>query len=244
MKNFRLNLLLPLLVLAFLAWFFPLINANEQRINLLEESLSTALNRADRAQDWTAIANLQASYGYYVDKSRWDDAADLFSADATLEIAGRGLFKGQDRIREYLFNLGPLAYGRMYNHLQLQPVIHISADGESAKARWRSFMMVGGLGREARWGEATYENEYVKQDGVWLISKLHSYIGFYVEYEEGWHKGAVGLPTTFTDLPPDDAPTTVYGAYPTAFIPPYHYANPVSGRQFTQTSPSSDSTTK
>ena len=110
------------------------------------------------ADDYIAIANLQAIYGYYVDKSRWDDAADLFAADATLEIAGRGLFRGQPRIREYLHQLGPLEYGRLFNHMQLQPVINVAADGQSAKARWRSLMQVGHLGKEARWGEATYEN--------------------------------------------------------------------------------------
>ena len=79
-----------------------------------------------------AVANLQATYGYYVDKMRWDDAADLFASDATLEIAGRGLFEGQDRIRTYLHALGKLEYGTLFNHMQLQPVIHVAPDGQSA----------------------------------------------------------------------------------------------------------------
>ena len=40
------------------------------------------------------IINLQSIYGYYVDKTLYDEAADLFAEDATLEIAGRGLFRG------------------------------------------------------------------------------------------------------------------------------------------------------
>ncbi len=86
-----------------------------------------------------------------MDKARWDDAADLFAKDATLEIAGRGVFIGQDRVRAYLKQLGDLSYGKLYNHMQLQPVIHIAADGLSARARWRSLMQVGELGKEARW---------------------------------------------------------------------------------------------
>jgi hypothetical protein len=186
--------------------------------------------QAQATTDYIAIANLQGTYGYYVDKAQWDDAADLFTHSATLEIAGRGLFKGQDRIRVYLQELGPMTYGKLFNHMQLQPVIHVAADGTSAKARWRSFMQVGQLGKEARWGEATYENEYTKEAGVWKISKLHSFITFYVEFDQGWNKGAVALPQHLEGLEPDAEATVKYGAFPEVFVPPYHYKNPVSGK--------------
>ena len=200
------------------------------RLAALQDEVATLKTQAQRADDYIQILNLQSIYGFYVDKSQWDQAADLFARDATLEIAGRGLFKGQDRIRTYLHELGPLQYGRLFNHMQLQPVVHVADDGASAKGRWRSFMQVGHLGKEARWGDAVYENEYVKEDGVWKISKLHSYITFYVEYEQGWNKAAVPLPKHLETLEPDAAATVEYGAFPEVFIPPYHYANPVTGR--------------
>lgn len=224
-------LLLFAVILAGAAWLLPTLTDMQQRLEAAEATAAQLSAQAQAANDYVAIANLQASYGYYVDKSRWDDASDLFTGDATLEIAGRGLFRGRDSIRDYLHALGPLEYGRMYNHMQLQPVIHVAPDGMTAKARWRSFMQVGQLGAEARWGEATYENEYRKEDGVWKISKLHSYIGFYVEYDTGWNKGAVELPQRKENTNPDGAQTVEYGAFPEVFIPPYHYPNPVSGRQ-------------
>lgn len=200
------------------------------RVEALQAQVAALQPLARRADDYVALVNLQGIYGYYVDKSRWDDAADLFSRDATLEIAGRGLFVGQDRIRTYLHELGDLQYGRLFNHMQLQPVVNIAADGLSAKARWRSFMQVGHLGKEARWGEATYENEYVKEGDVWKISKLHSFITFYVEFDKGWNKGAVALPQHLEGLEPDSDSTVKYGAFPDVFVPPYHYKNPVTGR--------------
>jgi hypothetical protein len=218
------------LVLAGAGWLLPQQVATQQQVSALQAQIGTLRQQAQAATDYVDIANLQGSYGYYVDKSRWDDAADLFSADATLEIAGRGLFAGQDSIRTYLHALGKLEYGRLYNHMQLQPVIHVAADGGSAKARWRSFMQVGHLGEEARWGEATYENEYVKEGGFWKISKLHSFITFYVDFDQGWNKGGVQLPQRFDDLEPDGDTTIRYGAFPEVFIPPYHYPNPVTGR--------------
>lgn len=208
----------------------PACSGGSGDLAALKAEVAALRMQAQRADDHLAIMNLQSIYGYYVDKSQWDQAADLFSADATLEIAGRGLFTGQDRIREYLHQLGPLEYGKLFNHTQLQPVIHVAEDGASAQARWRSFMQVGHLGKEARWGDAVYENEYVKEAGVWKISKLHSYITFYVEYDRGWNKGAVELPKHLETLEPDAEATVKYGAFPEVFIPPYHYPNPVSGK--------------
>jgi len=198
-----------------------------QELTALQSQVADLQRQSGLAQDYIAVANLQAIYGYYVDKSRWDDAAALFATDATLEIAGRGLFRGQARIHEYLNQLGPLEYGRLFNHMQLQPVIHVAADGRSAKGRWRSLMQVGHLGKEARWGEATYENEYVKDGETWKISKLHSFITFYVEFDRGWNKGAVALPKHLEGLEPDTETTVKYGAFPEVFVPPYHYENPV-----------------
>jgi hypothetical protein len=206
-------------------------SSNQSRgIEQLQAELAQLRTQAQRADDYIDILNLQSIYGYYVDKSQWDQAADLFAADATLEIAGRGLFTGQDRIREYLHELGPMQYGRLFNHMQLQPVVNIAEDGTSAKARWRSFMQVGHLGQEARWGDAVYENAYVKEGDVWKISKLHSFITFYVEYDRGWNKGAVELPKHLETLEPDAEATVKYGAFPEVFIPPYHYTNPVTGK--------------
>jgi len=201
-----------------------------QQLAALQSQVAALQQRAQRSEDYVALVNLQAAYGYYVDKSRWDDAADLFAADATLEIAGRGLFVGQQHIRTYLHQLGELEYGRLFNHMQLQPVVNVAADGHSAKARWRSLMQVGHLGKEARWGEATYENEYVKDGEVWKISKLHSFITFYVEFDRGWNKGAVALPKHLEGLEPDKETTVKYGAFPEVFVPPYHYRNPVTGK--------------
>lgn len=230
----RLKILLPILALAILnagcARQEPGVSAAE--LTEMKGQLAAAQRLAQRADDWTQIANLQATYGFYVDKMRWDDAADLFAPDASLEIAGRGLFTGQDRIRTYLHALGKFEYGTLYNHMQLQPVIHVAEDGQSAKARWRSFIQVAHLGKEARWGEATYENAYVKLDGKWRIHKLHAFITYYIEFDKGWNKGGVELPLKLGDLDPDAPPTVKYGAFPDVFVPPYHYDNPVSGRKF------------
>ena len=201
-----------------------------EEIATLRAELAALQAKVQQHDDVLALIRLQSAYGYYVDKTQYDEAADLFATDATLEIAGRGLFRGQERIRQYLHALPKLQQGTVFNHMQLQPVNHVAADGRTAKARWRTLMQVGQLGKEARWGEATYENAYVKEGGVWKIQMLHGYITFYVEFDQGWNKGAVPLPQNLEGLAPDAPPTVKYGAFPEVFLPPYHYKNPVTGK--------------
>ncbi|RZA30320.1 MAG: nuclear transport factor 2 family protein [Proteobacteria bacterium] len=182
--------------------------------------------RAQEGEDYRDLVNLQCAYGYYVDKGLFDQAADLFAADGTLEIAGRGIYVGQDRVRAYLRCLPAYGHGVIFNHMQLQPVVHIDSAGGTAKARWRTFITIGWLGKQARWGEATYENAYVRENGKWRISKLHGVINFYADYEGGWAAGGVKLLRSVDGLEPDLPPSFDYEAYPEPVITPFHYDEP------------------
>jgi hypothetical protein len=179
-------------------------------------------------RDKDAIVTLQTAYGYYVDKAQWDEAADLFARQATLEIAARGQFCGQDRIRAYLHALPALNEGTVFNHMQLQPLITV--DGDRAKGRWRAIMEVGFVGRESLCGEGTYENEYVREDGLWKIDKLHFFVTYYVAWDNGWSDGGVPMGTPLSGMEPDAPKTVDYNSFPSVYIPPYHYPNPVTGK--------------
>ena len=202
----------------------------ERTVAELAERLAAVERRAQAAEDHLAIANLQRAYGYYVDKSQWEHVADLFAREAVLEINGRGRFIGHERIREYMRHFGPPRDGLLMNHVQLQPVIHVDDDGLHANARVRALMMVGEYGDHAMWGEAIYENAYVKEGGVWKIEKLKAYQVFYTSFDKGWAKEASPLLSEFGDFPPDE-PIAPYPVYPEYFCPPFHYRNPVSGRE-------------
>ena len=186
--------------------------------------------RVGKAEDFIALSNLEDAYGYYVDKCQWDQAADLFARDGKLEIAGRGVYIGQDRVRAYLHHLPKFQYGQVFNHMQLQPVITVGPDGKSAKARWRAVIQAGVLNKSAQWGEGTYENEYVKEGAIWKIKTLHAYSRFYTPYADGWGKSASPNSPPEKSFPPDRPPTISYESYPETFIPPFHYKNPVTQR--------------
>jgi hypothetical protein len=209
------------------------------RVAALRARLASIETRSARVADVDAIENLQGSYGYYTDKMLWDEVLDLFADDATLEIGPSGVYVGKDSIRRYLYSLsggkqGPLE-GVLNEHFQLQPIVTIAPDGQSAKARWRALLMTGvyGSGSGGNWGEGTYENEYVKQNGVWKIRKLHWYTTFVAPYEGGWlnvSKKAVDDYALGRGVMPDRPPSEAYESYPGVYVPPFHYKNPVTGQ--------------
>ena len=67
---------------------------------------------------------------------------------------------------------------RIYNHLNIQPVVHLDPGGQTAKGRWRAFAFFGTFGGGATWAEGVYEMTYAKVGGVWKISNLDYHSGF------------------------------------------------------------------
>ncbi len=204
------------------------------QIAALQRQLAGLAARKQRIEDSNAIKRLQRAYGYYMNEALWDEVALLFADDATLEFARDGIYMGKDRIREYLYALNDgqqgLREGQLQEHLQLMPVVTLGEDGRTAKARWRSIMLLGESGQQALWGEGPYENEYVKDDdGVWRISKLRWFQTILVPYEGGWAKHEdVNKGIWVSDvLAPDAPPSADYGSWPETFLPPFSFENPV-----------------
>ena len=189
--------------------------------------------RAQRLADEQEVENLQKIYGYYYDRRMWDEVADLFADDGTIEMAQRGVYVGKPRVREFLNLLGPVGLkdGELNDHVQLQVVVHVAPDGRSAKARSRELNMTGVFESHGEWSEGIYENTFVKDDGVWKIKDLRYFPTFISDYDKGWAGDAKPAPAASTELPPDRPPTSVYAIYPKAHIPPFHYDNPASGAE-------------
>jgi len=201
-------------------------SANE--LKALENELMALSDRIERLQDLSEVEILQRAYGYYVDKSLWYDLAELWTEDGTLEIGGRGVFLGRDRVFEYmnvgLGSVGPKR-GLLVDHQQFQPIVTINADGKTAELRAIAFVMSNG-----GWGHNYYENDYVKEDGVWKMAKLRGPFNMYSGYDIGWLDNTIlnTFPEKFLP-PPDLPPSVIYLTFPNYHAEPYHYANPVTG---------------
>jgi triacylglycerol lipase len=189
--------------------------------------------RIGRVKDFHELDNLTSAYGYYLDKNLWDDLADLFARDGSIELAQRGVYIGRERVRGFLFNVfgaeGPTE-GRLGNHIQWQPVIHVAADGQTAKVRSRMMQQLS-FGPRASMGAAIYENEFVKEDGVWKFSLEHAFNTWTAGYDGGWARSSGrGVPGPSRTYPPDGPPTFSFAMFPTVYEIPIHYTHPITGQ--------------
>jgi hypothetical protein len=210
-------------------------HASAPQVSDVSAAVAEAERRIGRVEDYDELENLVSAYGYYLDKNLWNDLADLFSTDGSMELAQRGIYQGREHIRTFLTKIlgrgqeGPVA-GRLGNHIQMQPVITVAEDGASAKLRVRMLQQMS-FGTRASIGAAIYENEAMKEDGVWKLKTDHAYNTLAANYDGGWARSAnPGVPGPSADMPPDAPPSAKFEMFPVVYDIPFHYANPVSGR--------------
>lgn len=210
----------------------PFHTASVSRARSFGGQLAPYERRVGLLEDHDAIENLTATYGYYFDKGLWDRAAALFSADGSFEYGQRGVYVGRARIEKAMLLFGPQALGQGYlnNHMMLQPVITVAPDGRTATGRWQGMVMRAHPGANGVWGVGLYENRYAKEGGEWKISSLHFYVTAQTDYDAGFAKSALPMEGPSALFPPDKPPTEAYRAYPAAYIPPFSFDHPVTGR--------------
>jgi len=209
-----------------------------------------------RLEDTDAVKCLHYKYGYYIDKCLYDEAVDLFSDDGAVRFLN-GLYRGRAGarrlychwFRKYFTNghNGPVR-GFLLDHLLFQDIVDVAADGASARGRFRCVLQ-GGCHESLRepipnlpkqfWESGIYENEYVKEEGVWKIKLLNYCMLWQANYEEGWARGGVHLPAitrTFPEDPngPDELLSSIERTWPETPVVPFHYPHPVTGKFWQQ----------
>ncbi len=231
MKSQPLTIMLYSILCGAISIFSPLSmagSAEKHKVLALEAELTTLNQRVNLLNAEHEVENLQRIFGFYIDKNLWLQAADLFAADGRIEIGGSGVYIGKKHILKYLALSSPQdsIAGILNDHMQLQPVITVSDDGNSAKGRWRGFSQTAKHQVDHFWALGVYENEYVKENGVWKIKSLHYYSRMKAPYDDGWAKTALPRSIPREDFPPDQAATADYENYPEFYRVPFHYANP------------------
>ena len=194
----------PTLVAALVTGAFTVLAAAQQPnpSTNLEKRVERLQAHIESIESIRAIKRLQYAYGHYVELGLWNDFADLFADDAITNYQAG--VRGKAAIRKLFFDqvgqgkLG-LAEGRIYPHILFEPVITLAPDGRTAKGRWRILAMLGGFGGSATWYSGVYENEYVLENGVWMISVIHSEPKVTAAYSAaGWKESGVHIPLHFT----------------------------------------------
>jgi hypothetical protein len=215
----------------------------------LEAKIRTLEDRIRTMEDIEEIKKLQRAYGYYIEHRMAEDIIDLFADrdDIAMKIAG-GQFIGKDKVIKYWRHGYPVLEKSdnpefLHQVMQLSGIVHVDPDGKTAKGRWYGFGAHASPHKEGiapGWMDGVYENEYVKENGKWKIKVIHWCMTFHAPYGESWvlpsrrvdkrmdrpHEQAIGSgKARIGEAPAEDA------LYPSGFICPFHFANPISGRK-------------
>lgn len=221
---------------------------DDPRIAGLERLVADLSHHLALLEDAAAIRKLHHLYGYFIDKCLYEETVDLFADDGVVRFFG-GIWKGKESVRRLYIGRfrknftgdhnGPVK-GFLLDHMQMQDVIDVADDRRTAKARFRVFMAAGrhaDHGGPRQWWEGgLYENEYVREDGVWKISLLNYHPQWHADYESGWaHTKPNYLPffeKTVSDGEPggpDEIDKTVW-LWPQHEVLPFHNMHPVTGK--------------
>ena len=212
------------------------LEALEARVNILEA-------RLQKTEDIEAIKKIQRAYGYYLEHWQVDEIVALFShnPDASVEINDSGRYKGWETVKNsFRFEDHYTAYNGQHTAppeflhilMPISGIVDLDPDGKTAKGRWYGFGLIaqhrGGILR-AIISSGIWENEYIKEDGVWKILKLFWSNIFSSPLDEGWVKTPyLGNPPHKNAPPPERNKN--FAPYPSGYIFPYHYKNPVTGK--------------
>jgi len=201
-------------------------------IAALSAEVADLRQRLGQLEDKEAITRLQYQYGYYIDNRMWDAMVGLFTDHAPeMEIGQRGAYVGKERIHRFLEEvLGGgrwgLAKDEIIHHIQLQPLVTVSADGLTAQCRARAMVQGNSPPGSGKFllAEGLYENEYVKDGGAWKIRRLYWVPTYYFQIA-GFDQAVFDSGPPSTEFPPDRPSPPRNEALGRRF-PPFHYAHP------------------
>lgn len=195
------------------------------------------------AEAFDGAENVACAYGYYLDEAHWDATAELFARDGWKELSFVGTYLGRERIRDSLI----ARYGRRPRrptflpiHQKAQPYVTVEPGGERARIRVKMLQVNSGWDVEAGTVAGVYEEQIVREDGIWRIHGMDLEYIVVMQWAGGWSAVTADLGRRFAPTPEaiaafdpaPDAPLRGLAFAPFPEIGPlgFHFANPVSGR--------------
>lgn len=140
-------------------------------------------DRLARIEDRIEICELRYEYCYTVDSRDWDGYAALHTEDAHIDFGPVGSFEGRKEIRNFAENIVGERHPFLA-HMVHNPIIDI--DGEMATGKWYFEVPCTLEDGSAGWIQGTYNDEYRRTDGEWLLADVVADFNYFAEYDEGW----------------------------------------------------------
>ena len=193
-------------------------------------TLTQLEKRSQVLDDENLVRNLQAVYGYYVDRRMWDDVVDLFASNGVFELGGVGVFDGPAGVRKLLSRQGPagLTDGVLNDRLEFDTIAHVEPNGVEAEVRGLELGLIGDASKkQATWEVNVYDNRFVKENGTWKVREMRVFPMFRSDYSEGWGKSR--MPQADGAAPDHPVPAADAGE-PDRLLPAFATVNPGTGR--------------
>lgn len=178
------------------------------------------------------VRNLQAAYGYYVNRRMWDDVVDLFADDSVYEVGGVGVYEGKTGVRRAMERQGPagLTDGVLNDRLQFDTVVSFAPGRKEAFVRGVEMGILGEVEKnEAFWEINTYVNRFVKEDGLWKVREMRVFPVFRSTYAEGWGRSRIIETAQAGALAPDRALPAADAGEQDRLVPNFVSVHPVTG---------------
>ena len=140
--------------------------------------------RLQRLEDIESIRHLKALYCEHCDDHYNADAiASLFTEDAVWDGSPEfPRLEGREAIREFFAGANDImSFAR---HQVMNPMIEVN--GDEASGQWMLFQPCTSPGTGAMWFSATYNDQYRRIGGQWMIAGTRVHVAFYTPYETGW----------------------------------------------------------
>ncbi|KAJ5634237.1 hypothetical protein N7528_002079 [Penicillium herquei] len=135
---------------------------------------------------------------------------------------------------------GPI-YGFLDDHLMMQDIIDVDHTGTHAWCRVRMFTQAGTHEcikdvHPLVVGGGVYENEYIKENGVWKLFRYRFFPFYNAPVETGWSDTPKEHPLFATKTYPEDpaGPDQIIAqrlVWPDTRVVPFHYPHPVTGKK-------------
>jgi len=202
-------------------------------------------HRIEHLESIKAVERLQFISGYYQDRMLFKELPTLFADDGKIQWI-HDVWEGKEAIHDMWVKYFGVAFsnntfgpvpGRLFELPQWQEIVTVAPDNMTAKSRYRTLAKMAYYREKELWIAGVFENEYVKDNGVWKIKSMKFCSPWSAHYTEGWQNVRWSAnPEWMPPLPEGVAPTRkatpeeeCKDRYPDVGIEPFHFEHPVGG---------------
>lgn len=181
---------------------------DEQILKSLRDEIQALRARVQKLDDLEEIRNVTTRYMQAMHDARWQDAVDCFSDTASYDHGVLGSLDNKNDIRSFYLEFmhqyeqaGGWAFDMLSN-----PIIQVN--GDSAEGRWFLLTLLTDPDtKEAAWGIATLEYEYIRERGAWKFHRNRCISEHQlVDYAKGWGKSGASRVSSITELEQSNLP--------------------------------------